>query len=214
MAFIRRKKQLDNRRVGGVYGKSDSGFFSGLDRTKRNFGKFWFFLILILVVFVLPIILANSLRGKVADVSISSTSVTNESLSDRLSAIHTPGRTEVSFTAEEFLAASGAKNSDFPLSSPSFSFAKDDLTLRGKSKSFFLPIPISIKIRVAAVDGKYQFIVAPENLGNILLLSQDKEKIQNILGQNIKSALAEKSLIAQSVDVGDDIINFSLIRGF
>lgn len=190
-------------------------FFSELDSAKSKFTGFWSVIIIVmLIVFVGLVAVAISIKR--ANISISNPAETSENLnlsfSDRLSSISSFGITTLEFSGQEFVAASGAQASDFPIKDPKFILSKDNILLTGKIRDSWIPISVKVKIHAAAVDGKFTFIVAPNDLENIVVYGSNKDKIESTFNQNINQVLKDKNMIAKSLSVFDDRIELQVIK--
>jgi len=193
----------------------EGSFFSELDKTKNKFTGFWSIAIIILLIVFIGFV-AAAISIKRANISISNSAESSDNLSlsfsDRISSISSLGVTTLEFSSQEFVAASGAQSSDFPLKDPKFILSKDNILLTGKIRDSWIPISVKVKIDAVAANGKFIFIVAPNNLENIVVYGSNKDKIESTFNQNINQVLKDKNMIAKSISVFDDRIEFQVIK--
>ncbi|MCX6810304.1 MAG: hypothetical protein NTY30_01015 [Candidatus Berkelbacteria bacterium] len=216
--MLRRSLPPKKRSVDGLTRKSmerDSSFFADLDKAKNKFSGFWSVAIIILLVIFIGLIIA-AISLKRSNISIANPAETsgnlNLSFADRLSSINSLGMTTLEFSGQEFVAASGASSSDFPIKDPEFILSKDNILLTGKIRDSWIPISVKVKIDAAAVDGKATFIVVPNDLENIIVYGSNKDKIESTFNQNINQVLKNKNMIAKSLSVSDDRIEFQVVK--
>lgn len=218
--MLKHRSQSQSRKsVDGLTRRSagqDPAFFSEIDKIKNRFTGFWFVSIIILVaVFIgLITVAANLKRAKInINDSVDDTGDNSGlSFSDRLSSITSLGSTMLVFNSQEFTTASGADGSDFPIKDSKFTFSKDQIVLSGKMRDSWIPLSIKIKISAAAVGGKFTFIIAPNELENIVVYGENKDKIEKTFNQNINKVLEDKNMIAKSISISDDRLELQVIK--
>lgn len=217
--MLNRSQSPRKRSVDGLTRKSTgqgSAFFAELDQTKNKFHGFWFVaIILLLVIFAGLLIVAVNFKRK--DIAIKKpTDITgniDNSFTDRLSSISSVGLTTMDFNSQEFVDISGAGGSDFPLAKSQFTFSKDQIMLSGKVRGSLIPISVHLKIDASVVGDKFIFIIAPNNLENIVVYGNDKDKIEQTFDQNLNQVLKDKNIIAKSLSVSDDLLELQVIKG-
>lgn len=206
--------------VDGVYRKKSTSdnFYADVDASNRRFVGFWAIVILILaLVFFLLIGLAISTRRASIDSDTLNVEMESSenlvSFSERLSTIVSSGQTMLSFNEPELAKASGATESDFPLSNAKFIITKDNLYLSGKIPGSIIFWPVKIKIVPEVKDQKFYFTIDGNSLENIILPIADKNKVDSIFDKNFNQPLLAKSLTASDVRLADSRIEFHVVKG-
>ncbi|MFA5157598.1 MAG: hypothetical protein WC451_00180 [Patescibacteria group bacterium] len=210
MQKIESRKKLD-----GVSRRpKDDNFFAELEKQKRNFSSFWVLAtILLLIIFSTLIFSAVKVRRLNLSTKVDSQSEITESFSDRVSSIHGYGLSTMSFTGLEFVKATGADVTEFPLKNSSYEITKDEILLRGKLKDSFIPLTLKIKIIPGVnTEKKFSFLIAPNSVDNILIYGQNKEKIELIINKSLNDVLDDNGLIASAIETSDDKIELKVIK--
>ncbi len=217
--MLSRSHNHKNKNVDGLTRKTrvrDDSFFADLDRAKNKFGGFWTItVIILLIIFIGVIYFAVDLKRTNIEIGNSSNNIDENidlSFADRLSTIGSLGVTNLSFNSQEFTVASGANGSDFPLKDSQFNLSKNQIFLSGKVRDSWIPIPVKLKIDAVVTGNKFLFIVAPNDLGNIVVYGQNKNKIEQTFDQNINLVLKDNNMIAKSLSISDNQIEFQLIK--
>jgi len=208
-----------NRQIDGVSRRnknSENSFFRRKEK-KPNFLAFWIGIILIqLIVFSLIFSFAISFkRQTVGESEIFGTEGASGNLvsfAERADSIKNSGRATLIFNNQEFTKASGATDDDFPLKKTAFEIKKESITLSGLSRDSFIPWPLRLKIQAVVAEQKFQFSVSSDNLENILLFGQDKERIESIFDQKINSELAKRGIIADEIKTADGYLELDVIK--
>ena len=217
--MLSRSQSPNKRSVDGLTRKTakrDSSFFAELDKTKNKFSGFWAFVIIVLlIIFVVLVATAINLKRANISTSISADNVggnTDSSFVGRLSSVSSVGITTVDFNSQEFLTASGADAASFPLKDSKYILSKDQIILTGKIRDSWIPVAVKLKINAAVIAGKFTFILAPNDLNNIVVYGKNQNQIQQMLDDNINSVLSKRNMLAKSVSVSDDKIEFQVIK--
>ncbi|MEI6144657.1 MAG: hypothetical protein WCP91_03620 [Candidatus Berkelbacteria bacterium] len=217
--MLSRSQTPKKRSVDGLTRKPtvrDSSFFAELDKTKNKFSGFWAFVIIILlIIFVgLVAVAINLKRANISTGGSIDNAVDNTDLSfaGRLSSVSGVGITTVDFNNQEFLTASGAEAANFPLKDSQFALSKDQIILTGKIRDSWIPVAVKLKINAAVIAGKFTFILAPNDLNNIVVYGKNQNQIQQMLDDNINSVLSKRNMLAKSVSVSDNKIEFQVIK--
>lgn len=215
--MVNQSQSPKKRNVDGLTRRQSSrngAFFSELDQLKNRFSGFWSVVILILIVVFAGLIIA-AVKFKRTNISFEDGSIGNSNLSfsDRLSSISSFGPATIIYSAEEFVAASGAGSDSFPLKDSKFTFSKDLIVLTGKIRDSWIPVSVKLKITAVVTGDKFSFLVAANELENIVVYGENKDQIENTFDQNINQVLKDKNMIAKSVSVSDDRIELQVIKG-
>ncbi|MEI8061395.1 MAG: hypothetical protein WCG99_03850 [Candidatus Berkelbacteria bacterium] len=213
--MLSRSQTPKKRSVDGLTRKPtarDSSFFAELDKTKNKFSGFWAFVIILLLIIFVGLV-AAAINLKRANISTpSSADNTDSSFAGRLSSVSSVGITTVDFNSQEFLTASGADAANFPLKDSQFTLSKDQIILTGKIRDSWIPVAVKLKINAAVIAGKFTFILAPNDLNNIVVYGKNQNQIQQMLNDNINSVLSKRNMLAKSVSISDNKIEFQVIK--
>lgn len=208
-----------NRQVDGVSrrNKDSENVFFRREEKRPNFFAFWIGVILIqLLVFSLIFSFAISFKRQTVGESevFGQETVSGNlvSFAERADSVKNSGRATLIFNNQEFTKASGAADDDFPLKKSAFDIKKDSITLSGVLRDSFIPWPLRLKIKAEVKEQKFQFTVASDNLENILLFGQDKERIESIFDQKINSELMKRGIIAEKIKTADGYLELDVIK--
>ena len=212
------RKKVKNRSVDGLtkkISKPEENFFADLDRKSRSFSTFWVVAVLILLIVLIFLVgSAISLKRKNIDFNISGSNdnLNLVSFSERLDSIRGDGRAVLVFNNEEFAKAAGTSDEEFPLRNTKFDISKDKIYLVGKIKDSIIPWSVRIRIIAAVKDQKFQFLVAPDTMENMVIYGQNKDKIESVFNKNINEILSKEGFIADDVLTSDGSIELRVIK--
>jgi hypothetical protein len=207
-----------NKNVDGLTRRQieeNNEIFSDLDSAKNKFNGFWLVSIIILLVVFCGLIIAaaNLKRANVSIANPLDNSSNNDStFAGRLSLASGTEITTLDFSGQEFATASGADSANFPLEDSQFVFSPNQIILSGKIRDSWIPIPVHLKINAATIGSKFAFILAPNDLDNIIVYGDNQNQIQQTLDDSVNQTLSSENMIAKSVSVSNDLIEFQIIK--
>lgn len=206
-----------SRNIDGLTKKAEKSenFFAELDEKSKSFFGFWFFVISILLLFFITVIViaTNIKRENFATIENSNDEIEISNLSDKLKNVHSAGVSTIRLTNSDFAKSAGVENSDFPLSSASFEIEEKGIYLKGKIKQSFVSFPVRVEIKTINTGNKFQFLVSPDNIENILIFSDDKKKIEQTLDKNIADLIEKNGLAAKEIKTYNGYLEISLVKG-
>jgi hypothetical protein len=207
------KKNLDG--ISRRENKISESFYSEVDKKNKNFISFWVGIIVFLIV-IFSLIISIGLSAKrnlSTDKELArENSINLLSFAERMKDVRGDGRTILTFSRQEFVAATGADGDEFPLATVKFDFGNDKLRLSGRMKNSLVFWPIDINISHAVIGGKFKFLVAPDSFENIIVSSEVKNKIEETFDQNLNNVLAENQAKAEEIKFNSERIELHLIK--
>lgn len=195
--------------------KYTESFYSDVDKSNSNFTPFWIgVIVILLIIFGLLVSFGVTIKRnistseKIAD----GESLNLASFAERMDNLRGDGHKILIFNQEEFATAAGLPEDDFPLANARFEINKEKLRLVGRIKGSLAFWPIGINITHLVIDGKFKFLVAPDSFENIILPSDDKNKIEEIFERNFNAVLEDNQSKAEEIILSDESIELHLIK--
>jgi len=195
--------------------KPEESFYRDLDAKNSSFLGFWVLTAsILLLIFIALVWLAVYFKRDINSSNLEDNTASENlvSFSERLSGIKGDGHAVLIFRGEEFAKAIGALDDNFLLAGANFEIKKDSVYLKGRPKDSFIFWPVSLKILPEVKDQKFYFTLALDSLENIIIFSQDKEKIESTFDKNLNETLKAKGMIAEEIKTADGYIELHVIK--
>jgi len=190
-------------------------FFEEEAERPRFFGYWVLMATILLLLFIVVVYLAvyskraANFGDEKADEEISENLLP---FSDRVKDVKGSGRATMIFRGKEFAKATGALESDFPLSGATFVITKDSLNLIGRIKDSVIFWPLTFRTSCEVKDQKFSCLLPTDNFANLVISGGNKEKIEKTFDQNLNQPLAANNMIADEMQTADGYIELRVIK--